>query len=74
MLLKVTLRMLGRIALEGFIAVPSKYVELSHPEGPWLGYSHHRWICSMRSGVLKLYPKLRFFLKICFESVLHDAV
>jgi hypothetical protein len=50
---------LAQVALAGFVAVPSKYRELARGvEGPWLGYSHHRWVASLRRGTLKLYPKL----------------
>jgi hypothetical protein len=56
---QVTLNMLPKVAHEGFVAVPSKYRELINGvEGIWQGYNHHRWICTFRDGIFKLYPKL----------------
>lgn len=59
----VVMDMLPRIAKEGYIAVPSKYRELSRCEGRWLGYIHHRWIYNIRPeepNVFVGYPKLNF--------------
>ena len=33
---------------------------LSAAQGTWLGYSHHRWVATLRGGLLALYPKLSF--------------
>jgi len=49
---------LSRISKEGYIAIPSKYVELSRIEGPYRGYIHHRWIFVIRNGKFIGYPKL----------------
>ena len=54
---------LGRVARMGYIAVPSKYKELSRFEAPppgYRGYIHHRWIFTVRDGRLWGFPKLSF--------------
>jgi hypothetical protein len=59
----LVLEMLPQIAEEGYIAVPSKYREFSHIEGPFRGYLHHRWIFDIRHNEPNLfvgYPKLGF--------------
>lgn len=59
----LVLEMLPQIASEGFIAIPSKYREFSHIEGPHRGYIHHRWIFDIRNEHPYLfvgYPKLNF--------------
>ncbi len=52
--------MFSLIAKEGYIAIPSKYAELSKPEGEWLGYIHHRWIYDMEGDKFMGYPKQNF--------------
>ena len=52
--------MFSRIAKEGFIAIPSKYQELSRHEGPWRGYIHHRWIYDIKNDQFWGYPKQSF--------------
>lgn len=52
--------MFSKIAKEGYIAVPSKYAELSHPEHVWYGYIHHRWIYDLKNGNFLGYPKQPF--------------
>ena len=52
--------MFSRIAKEGFIAIPSKYKELSRFQGPWRGYIHHRWIYDVRGDQFLGYPKQSF--------------
>jgi hypothetical protein len=57
----LTLKMMPKIAKEGFIATPSKYAELSKvADQPWLGYIHHRWIYTFKNGVYTALPKLNF--------------
>ena len=57
----VALAKMPLIAKEGFIATPSKYVELSKVgTQPWLGYIHHRWIYTFKDGVYLALPKLNF--------------
>jgi predicted O-methyltransferase YrrM len=54
---------LSRIARMGYIAVPSKYKELSRFETSppsYRGYIHHRWIFSVRDHQFWGYPKLNF--------------
>ena len=53
------LEMLPRISEAGFLAMPSKFLELlRNIEGPYLGFVHHRWICCMVEGRLVLLPKI----------------
>lgn len=65
----LVLDMLPQIAEEGYVAVPSKYRELSRVEGPWLGYIHHRWIFDVRHddpSCFVGYPKLGFLEHISY--------
>jgi hypothetical protein len=48
---------MSRVARAGYIEVPSLLDELSwrNPEasgGPWLGHSHHRWLCTLEGDEL----------------------
>ena len=54
---------IAKIAKEGYVAVPSKYRELSRFEkGPngYRGYIHHRWIFDIVDGVFIGYPKINY--------------
>ncbi len=67
----VLVSLMGNMGVEGFIAVPSKYSELSKHEscyglGGYLGYHHHHWIWDMVDGVLTAYPKMPFLEHINF--------
>lgn len=52
--------MFGRIAKQGFIAIPSKYAELSRHDGFWRGWLHHRWIFDVIDNNFIGYPKQGF--------------
>jgi len=53
--------MMSRIAKAGFIAVPSKYVELCRNDEGFRGYVHHRWVYTLtKEGALIGYPKFPF--------------
>ena len=55
---------LEKISNAGYIAVPSKYRELSYIESPnYRGHIHHRWIFDFVDGVFTGYPKLSFLEK-----------
>ena len=56
----IVCNMLTRIAKEGFIAIPSKYIELDKPENVWRGFIHHRWIYDIKDGQFIGYPKQSF--------------
>jgi len=48
---------MSRVARAGYIEVPSLLDELTYmnPEasgGPWLGHSHHRWLCTLEEDTL----------------------
>jgi hypothetical protein len=52
-----------KIAKEGYVAVPSKYRELSRFEcgsTGYRGYIHHRWIFDMRDNIFIGYPKINY--------------
>lgn len=54
---------LGQISKAGYIAVPSKYVEMArfeHDQFRYRGYIHHRWIFSIKDGAFIGYPKVPF--------------
>jgi len=52
------LEMLPRVSEAGYITIPSKFLELIRPEGPYRGYIHHRWIFCLSKGELTLVPKI----------------
>jgi hypothetical protein len=64
----LTMDMLPRIANAGYVAVPSKYTELSKIEGNYRGYIHHRWIYDFQDEKFIGFPKLSF---IEYETELH---
>lgn len=54
---------LPEVAESGFIAVPSKYKELSRFETQtpaYRGHLHHRWILTIRNQAVMAFPKLNF--------------
>jgi hypothetical protein len=52
--------MLSLIADAGYIATPSKYVELTKTVRPWRGWMHHRWIFDVQDNEYWAAPKLSF--------------
>lgn len=51
---------LSDVSKEGYIAVPSKFRELSRIEGNYRGYIHHRWIFINSNGIFKGFPKINY--------------
>jgi hypothetical protein len=52
--------MINKFCKAGFIAVPSKFLEMNRFEGQYRGYIHHRYVYNHENGVLVGYPKLNF--------------
>jgi hypothetical protein len=52
--------MINKYSKAGFIAVPSKFIEMKQIEGAYRGYIHHRYIYNFENGKLVGYPKLNF--------------
>lgn len=65
-------KMLSKIAYEGFVAVPSKYVECARTGSVGLcrGWLHHRWIFNDEEDGIIAYPKLPFTEHLqCLDEV-----
>jgi Methyltransferase domain len=49
---------LSRVARAGYVEVPAPVEELTWKvHGPWVGWSHHHWICLVRDGAIELVHK-----------------
>jgi hypothetical protein len=49
---------LQRVARAGYVEVPAPVEELTWGvHGPWVGWTHHRWICLIEDGALELVYK-----------------
>ena len=77
---KMACEKISQIAKEGYIAIPSKFIELSRLgntgfettiEGKsFRGYIHHRWIFQVEDGKFVGYPKLNFIeVDSFFDSI-----
>lgn len=53
-------RMMKLIAKQGFIIVPSKYIESTRINKIWRGHPHHKWIFNFENDNFIAYPKLNF--------------
>ena len=61
---------IAKIADAGYIAVPSKYRELSRFEGLYRGYIHHRWIFCIKNNVVIGFPKIGYIEQCSdFDSI-----
>lgn len=57
---KYVCEQIEKISKAGYIAVPSKYRELSRFEGGYRGYIHHRWIFHMKNNIFIGFPKINY--------------
>jgi hypothetical protein len=49
---------LGRVAKAGYVEVPSRLEEQCYGvNGPWVGWSHHRWLVDLVDGVFEFVAK-----------------
>jgi hypothetical protein len=49
---------LARVARAGYVEVPAPAEELTWGvHGPWVGWTHHRWLCVIEDGALELVYK-----------------
>jgi len=63
-------RMMEKIALAGFIYVPSKYRELAKfADIDFRGYRHHRWVFNPQGDKVIAYPKTSYFESKKFDNV-----
>jgi FkbM family methyltransferase len=69
-------RKLSEISKEGWIAVPSKYKELSrfeNTEFKYRGYINHRWIFSIQGGKFVGWPKIPYLEQDPFYDTIADV-
>lgn len=76
---QLVLKNLSNISKSGLISFPSKYLELSRFEKPFLfrGFHHHRWIFTIKNNKVVAIPKTnmiehKIFNKI--ENKYHDSI
>jgi hypothetical protein len=61
--------MLPKIAKEGFIATPSKYMEMSRIGESYRGFIHHLNILDVIDGQLVSFPKINYIESTLFDSL-----
>jgi hypothetical protein len=63
--------MMSHVADRGYIAVPSKYLELGwlRASKDWRGFLHHRWVFSIDDEKLMGYPKLPLTNHEIFDGI-----
>lgn len=67
---KLVIKKLVNISKAGYIATPSKYIELKRGvNGPYRGHIHHRWIFTFKDGEYIAYPKLNFLEHENFNNI-----
>lgn len=65
------LKKINQIAKAGIISFPSKYREFKRFElgGSIRGYSHHRWIITIKNKKLKFFPKVNIVENSIFDRL-----
>ena len=62
---------LVRVSKAGYIEVPAPVEDLTWGiHGPWVGWSHHHWICELEDGVLEFNMKPHL---LCADGRHHPA-
>lgn len=60
-----------RVSRAGYVEVPAPVEDLTWGiHGPWVGWSHHHWICELENGVLQFNHKPHL---LCAEGRHHPA-
>ena len=62
-------RQMEKIAMAGFIVVPSKYIELARLGNHFRGFIHHRWIFDIIDGKFTGFPKVNLIEHPRFDQV-----
>lgn len=63
-------QMINKVALSGLITFPSKYKELSYFESnTYRGYSHHRWIMTIKNSTILGFPKQGFIENLNWKEI-----
>jgi hypothetical protein len=62
-----------KIAKQGLIIVPSKYIESGRMGNFYRGFIHHRWIWNVEDGKLTGYPKINYFEHPKFDGLNSQA-
>jgi hypothetical protein len=65
-------RQMEKIAMAGFIVVPSKYIELARLGNHFRGFIHHRWIFDIIDGKFTGFPKVNLIEHPRFDQVKGD--
>jgi len=73
------LKKINQISKSGIISFPSKYREFKRFEldGTIRGYSHHRWIITIKNKKLKFFPKVTIVENKAFDpigNISHPAI
>ena len=75
---KYVCKMMEQVSLEGYIAMPSKYMEfnkywindgIQFPPSDYRGFIHHLWIYNIENERIVAYPKISFIETNYFDDI-----